>query len=236
MRGSELGEHVEAALELGGVGHHDHNVRIAGLEVVTRHLLLGRVGGKAVGSGEVDHTALRIANPERPLFPLDSLARPVAHMLPRARKAVEQGRLPGIWLAKKSDRNTGALPSRRSCPLGRRASGRARLAAHKATSTSISSQSPLSIATALSRTYTSTGRFRTFWRTSIRHPSVSPTAATRPKRAQPTPLSYRAVSLINSFPGRASCPQPGESLRLKRKSPQLHAMQSAPYLSEVSYN
>lgn len=94
VRGSELGEHVEAALELGGVGHHDHNVRIAGLEVVTRHLLLGRVGGKAVGSGEVDHTALRIANPERPLFPLDSLARPVAHMLPRARKAVEQGRLP----------------------------------------------------------------------------------------------------------------------------------------------
>ena len=161
VRGSELGEHVEAALELGGVGHHDHNVRIAGLEVVTRHLLLGRVGGKAVGSGEVDHTALRIANPERPLFPLDSLARPVAHMLPRARKA------------------TGAPPSRRSCPLGRWASGRARLAAHKAASTSISSQSPLSIATALSRTYTSTGRFRTFWRTSIRHPSVSPTAVTR---------------------------------------------------------
>ena len=87
----EIGQHIQAALKLGGVGHHERHVGRPRCHEIGGYLLFGRVRRKPVGTGQIDDLVRSAVAEEFALFALDRLSGPVPHVLTRPGEAVEQG-------------------------------------------------------------------------------------------------------------------------------------------------
>ncbi len=99
----QLRDQVEAALQRSRVDQRDHDVGALGDQVVAGDALLLRVGGQAVGSGQVDEVDRSCLVVEHAGFLLHRLAGPVAHVLVQPGQHVEHGGLAHVRLADQGD-------------------------------------------------------------------------------------------------------------------------------------
>ena len=101
-----LKRQVQVALQIGGVNHLHHNVRLTAHEVVARHLLFRAIRRQRIDAREVRDDNAFISRQGRLLF-LDRNARPISHVAVLARNQIEQRGFTAVGITRQRDMNLG---------------------------------------------------------------------------------------------------------------------------------
>lgn len=96
---------VEVALEVGAIYDVNEEIRAAADDEVYRHALVLAGGHEGVDAGQInDGEARTVGQQAESLLALDCHARPVANGLACPRQGIEDGRLAGVRISNKGDR------------------------------------------------------------------------------------------------------------------------------------
>jgi hypothetical protein len=84
-------QQVEIPFQSRGIRNHHDDIRLLMNNEIARNAFLIGIGRQAVGPWQINNAQARSVAGERAFLALDSLARPVAHMLAETRQKIKDG-------------------------------------------------------------------------------------------------------------------------------------------------